>query len=165
MFAIRFAINLRPVAVILRRWGFVSCNQRAHGPPMFAIPAADVCRSLQLDNGQGIYQAGDNVQTVERWHPLKTWDGLDSALLNRILDDIEAGCPDGTSRYSTATNAKGRAAWQVVVKHAPDKNEKQAREAIATWVKSGTLYFESYHDAAARKKFQGLRVNQTLRPS
>ena len=47
MFAIPFAINLGSVAVILRQCGFASCNQRAHGPPMFAIPTPDVCRSLQ----------------------------------------------------------------------------------------------------------------------
>ena len=46
--AIPFAINLGSVAVILRQCGFASCNQRAHGPPMFAIPTPDVCRSLQL---------------------------------------------------------------------------------------------------------------------
>jgi len=46
MFAIPFAINLGPVAVISRRRGFASCNQRAHDPPMFAIPTPDVCRSL-----------------------------------------------------------------------------------------------------------------------
>jgi hypothetical protein len=49
MFAIPFAINLSPVAVILRQCGILSCNQRAHDPPMFAIPPADVCRSLQLE--------------------------------------------------------------------------------------------------------------------
>ena len=48
MFAIPFAINLGSVAVILRQCGFASCNQRAHGPPMFAIPTPDVCRSLQV---------------------------------------------------------------------------------------------------------------------
>jgi hypothetical protein len=48
MFAIPFAINLHPVAVILRPCRTLSCNQRAHDPPMFAIPTADVCRSLQL---------------------------------------------------------------------------------------------------------------------
>jgi hypothetical protein len=48
MFAIPFAINLRSVAVILGRCGILSCNERVHGPPMFAIPTPDVCRSLQL---------------------------------------------------------------------------------------------------------------------
>jgi hypothetical protein len=38
MFAIPFAINLGSVAVISRRCGILSCNQRAHDPPMFAIP-------------------------------------------------------------------------------------------------------------------------------
>ena len=53
MFAIPFAINLGSVAVILRQCGFASCNQRAHDPPMFAIPTADVCRSLQVITTRG----------------------------------------------------------------------------------------------------------------
>ena len=116
-----------------------------------------------LDNGNGIYPAGDNIQTVERWDPPDTWDGLDRPLLNRVLDDIEAGRADG-SRYSTSPGAKDRAAWHVVVRHAPDKTEKQARDVIKAWVKSGTLYTEEYDDTAARKRFLGLRVNPTKRP-
>jgi hypothetical protein len=105
------------------------------------------------------------VQTVESWQPPETWEGLDSPLLNRILDDIEAGCPNGTSRYSSSSGAKDRAAWQVVVRHAPDKTDKQARKIIRTWLQSGTLYNEEYGDAAARKGFLGLRVNPAKRPS
>jgi hypothetical protein len=120
---------------------------------------------VPLDNGQGIYQAGDNVQTVERWHPPKTWDGLDSAVLNRILDDIEAGCPDG-SRYSSANAAKDRAAWKVVIRHASDKTEAQAKDVINTWVKSGTLFNDPYEDKKSHgKPAEGLRVNATKRPS
>src|SRR5208283_110928 len=48
MFAIPFAVNLGSVAVISRRCGILGCNERAHGPPMFAIPTPDVCRSLQV---------------------------------------------------------------------------------------------------------------------
>src|SRR5208283_6094905 len=48
MFAIPFAVNLGSVAVISRRCGILGCNERAHGPPMFAIPTPDVCRSLQI---------------------------------------------------------------------------------------------------------------------
>jgi hypothetical protein len=120
---------------------------------------------VPLENGQGFYPAGDNVQTVEPWQPPETWAGLHSPLLNRILDDIEAGCPDGTARYSGSSAAKDRAAWNVVVRHAPDKTEKQAREVIRIWLKSGTIYTEEYEDIAARKKALGLRVNATKRPS
>jgi len=52
MIAIPFAINLGSVAVISRRTGIVSCNQRAHDPPMIAIPRPDDCRSLQLLNDE-----------------------------------------------------------------------------------------------------------------
>ena len=48
MIAIPVAINLGSVAMISRRTGIVSCNQRAHDPPMIAIPTADDCRSLHV---------------------------------------------------------------------------------------------------------------------
>ena len=119
---------------------------------------------VPLDNGGGIYAAGDTVQTVEPWQPPDTWGGLDSPTLNRILDDIEAGRPDG-SRFSTSSGAKERAAWRVIARHAPNKTERQAREIIKIWLKSGTLYAEEYEDATARKRFLGLRVNSAKRPS
>ena len=119
---------------------------------------------VPLDNGNDIYPAGDHVQTVEPWEPPATWSGLDSVLANRILDDIEAGLPNG-SRYSAAGKAEDRAAWRVVIKHTPDKTEKQAREIIKTWLKNGTLSTEDYEDPEQRKKRSGLRVNPQKRPS
>jgi hypothetical protein len=119
---------------------------------------------VHLDNGNAIYIHGDTVQTVERWQPPEAWEGLDSPRLNRILDDIEAGMPNG-HRYSSAAPAKERAAWKVVITHAPDKSEKQGRQIINVWVKNGTLYEEPYHDPDRRTVVSGLRVNATLRPS
>jgi len=119
---------------------------------------------VPLGNGAGIYPAGDHVQTVEPWTPPDTWSDLASALLNRMLNDIDAGRPDG-SRYSAASSATDRAAWRVVVARAPNKTEPQARDIIKTWLKSGTLYVEEYEDPVARKKLQGLRVNAMQRPS
>jgi hypothetical protein len=119
---------------------------------------------VPLDNGNAVYRPGDTVQTVERWYPPKAWDGLNSALLNRILDDIDAGMPNG-QRYSSAGPAKDRAAWKVVITHAPDKPEKQARQIINTWVKNGTLFEEDYQDQDRREPARGLRVNPVLRPS
>jgi hypothetical protein len=81
-----------------------------------------------------------------------------------VLDDIEAGLPNG-ARYSAASAARERAAWRAVVKHAPDKPEKQAREVIATWVRTGCLYEETYDDPVDRKERLGLRVNVVKRPS
>ena len=84
---------------------------------------------VPLDNASALYPHGDEVQTVEPWTPPDAWDGLDHGRLNRILDAIDAGLPDG-QRYTNAPNAKDLAAWRVVLEYAPDKSEKQAREIV-----------------------------------
>jgi hypothetical protein len=81
-----------------------------------------------------------------------------------VLDDLQAGLPNG-SRYSSAGKAEDRAAWQVVLKHAPGKTERQARDIIKAWLKSSLLYAENYEDPEQRKKRSGLRVNAAKRPS
>ena len=119
---------------------------------------------VPLDNGSALYPNGDEVQTVEPWQPPDTWASLHPALLNRILDQIKAGLPNG-SRYSAAAAAKDRAAWPVVVEYAPDKTEKQAREVIQTWLKTGALYYAEYDDPDRREPMKGLHVNPAKRPS
>jgi hypothetical protein len=117
-----------------------------------------------LGNVTPEYPKGDNVQTVEVWEPPSTWGGLDTALLNRILDAIDAGLPNG-QRFSNASRAGTRAAWQVVRDHAPDKTEGACRAVIKAWCRSGTLRPEKYDDPVARKERDGLTVNHTKRPS
>ena len=119
--------------------------------------------SVNIDNGTPDYPQGDNVQAVEQWTPPETWDGLPNAVLNRILDDIEEGLPDG-ERYSGAASATTRAAWPFVQKHAPEKTEKQCREIIRTWMKTRLLLVEEYQSPKARKQFEGLRVDAAKRP-
>ena len=86
---------------------------------------------VPLGNGTEQYPAGDEIQTVEPWDPPDVWRGISNSIANAILDEIDRGLPDG-SRYSDSSAAKERAAWQVIVKHAPDKNEQQARQIIRT---------------------------------
>jgi hypothetical protein len=119
---------------------------------------------VPLGNGTELYPHGDNVQTVEPWTPPDTWADLDSDLQNRILDEIDAGLPGGI-RYSDAPAARERAAWPVVVKHAPDKTEAQAREVIKAWVKHGVIRKDPYDDPKRRQTVDGLFVNPDKRPS
>jgi hypothetical protein len=93
---------------------------------------------VPLGNGTDLYPNGDEVQTVEPWSPPETWEGLDIATLNRILDTIAAGLPNG-ERYSDENAAKTRAAWRAAQQHAAGKTEAQCREMIRQWVKNGVL--------------------------
>ena len=119
---------------------------------------------VPLGNGTEEYPAGDEVQTVEPWTPPDTWVGLDHRLLNVILDEIDRGMDNG-QRFSGAASAEKRAAWRVVQRHAQGKTEKQCREIITAWVKSGTLAASDYDDPVERKPRSGLRVTAVKRPT
>ena len=120
--------------------------------------------SVSLGNQTDRYPNGDEVQTIEPWTPPDTWADLGGALLNKILTAIDAGLPDG-SRYTDAPRAADRAAWRVIVEHAPAKAEGQAREIIKTWVKAGVLIRHDYDNPVTRKEAIGLRVDPTKRQS
>jgi hypothetical protein len=102
--------------------------------------------------------------TVEPWIPPDKWAGLGHHILNLMLTDIEAGLPDG-NRYTDERNAKDRAAWKVIVKHAPDKTEAQAKEIIKAWRKTGLLISKDYDNPETYKKVKGLWVDNSKRPS
>jgi hypothetical protein len=119
---------------------------------------------VALDNGSSLYPHGDEVQTVEQWRPPSAWAGMHSALINQILDEIEAGFANGT-RYSDHNAAKTRAAWRVVQKHVSSKTDAQCKEIIKTWVNNGVLFTEEYMDPQRRESSVGLRVNPSKRPS
>jgi hypothetical protein len=119
---------------------------------------------VKLGNGTEQYPNGDEVQTVVPWHPPKTWDGVSSHQLNAALTDIEAGLTNG-QRYSDGSKATTRAAWPVVQRYCPDRNEAQCREIIRIWIKNGVLFIEDYDDPVERKPRKGLRVCDGKRPS
>jgi hypothetical protein len=119
--------------------------------------------SVPLGNATPLYPNGDHVQTVEVWHPPSLWQGTDTLTLNRILDRIDAGLSNG-SRYSNQPAATDRAAWRVVADLLPEKTEKQAREIIRTWVRTGLLVVEDYDDPNDHKDRKGLHVVAAKRP-
>jgi hypothetical protein len=82
----------------------------------------------------------------------------------KLEPELTRGLPDG-NRYSDVPSAKTRAAWKVVLKHAPHKTEAQAREIIKTWVDKEVLESRSYTNPATRHENTGLWVNDAKRPS
>ncbi len=111
--------------------------------------------SVNLDNGNETYPSGDEVQTVERWTPPKTFESFSTVDLNKAIDRLRAGM-DGGRRYSTAPSAKARAAWRVLQEVCPDQTEARCREVIKTWVKNGVLTLGAYYDEKERKEVEGI---------
>jgi hypothetical protein len=118
--------------------------------------------SVNLGNATDLYPNGDDVQTVERWHPPETWEGLDTAILNTVLNTIDRGIEG--ERYSDDNAAKTRAAWKAVQQHAAGKTEAQCREIIRQWIKNGVLVRGTYTSAKDRKERTGLTVVHAKRP-
>ena len=82
----------------------------------------------------------------------------------RILDDIDAGLPDG-NRFSDAPKADERAAWRVIETHCPGKSEGPARQIVKTWLGSGLLVRKKYRNPVERKEINGLWVDNLRRPT
>lgn len=131
------------------------------------VPATDTSWfelvSVPIHNGNDTYPQGDNVQTVRCWTPPDNFAGASYVQLNLILDDIDAGMPNG-QRYSNMPAADDRAAWPVVQQHLPHKTEAQCREIVSTWVKNEVLFHVDYDDPVARKSRKGLKVDPKKRP-
>lgn len=113
---------------------------------------------VPLGNGTDLYPHGDEVPTVEPWTPPDIWAEISISAANEILDRIDAALADGR-RYSAAPQAgEARAVWRVVQSKFPNLSEKQCRNVIATWVKSGVLITDDYDDPIQRRKSTGLFV-------
>jgi hypothetical protein len=119
--------------------------------------------SVSLNNATAQYPEGDEVQAIERWQPPEVWADISAEALNAILDDIEAGLPDGR-RYTSHGKAKDREAWKAVQRRCPGKPEAQCREIIREWIKADVLAEDKYPDPVSRKERSGLRVDANKRP-
>jgi DNA polymerase I-like protein with 3'-5' exonuclease and polymerase domains len=113
---------------------------------------------VRLGNCTADYPEGDQVQTVESWTPPDMWAGMDPEELKAVLEEINAGLPNG-QRYSSVNAARGRAAWPIVQQHFPYKTEVQCKGIIRAWMKKGVLYEENYEDPVVRRTAKGLRRN------
>jgi hypothetical protein len=107
--------------------------------------------------------SGEPVAACIPWVTPNAFNGITAALANAILDEIDAGLPGG-DRYSHSPNATSRAAWRLILKHAPTKSEKEARRIIAEWVKNDVLIPSVYLQPGRREKVKGLWVNPKKRP-
>lgn len=130
------------------------------------MPALDATwfrlHSVNLKNGTPTYPNGDDVQAIAPWSPPRNfWDAIKPSI-DDILDQIEAGLPNG-QRYSNAAKVDdSRKVWRVVQQFATTLNDAQAKNVITTWFKNGVLVSRSYADPISRTEQKGVSVG--MRP-
>jgi hypothetical protein len=111
--------------------------------------------SVHLGNGTKAYPAGDNVQACEPWKPPSLFEGLMTPEINKVLAKLGAGFVDGR-RYSTASTARGRAAWKAVKEQFPTKSDEQCKRVVSAWEKNGVFQVGEYVDPTERKTATGI---------
>ena len=123
-------------------------------------------QSISLGNTfDPVYPHGDSVGAIVQWKPPN--DELATApitQLNTALDTIQNGPKPGI--LYRASKRGGGALWcgNVLIEMFRT-SEKQAKNMISQWLKSGLLYEEEYNHQEWRRPALGIRVNDTLRPS
>ena len=118
---------------------------------------------VELGNQDQHHPEGDRVAVIDCWIPPDLFEGMSIAIMGQILDDIDREWLAGTP-YSDNNAAKKRAAWKVIRKYAPTKNEAQCREIIRVWVKNGVVFIDEYRDEERRREAKGLRSDPAKRP-
>jgi hypothetical protein len=118
---------------------------------------------VELGNRTNDYPSGDKVASVALWEPPNLWQSATLPDINFALDRIDAGLPGGgrftDSRRGDATRWAGHILVEMFA-----VTQGQAATMIRTWLATGLLFKENYHDKRERKDRVGLNVNHTKRP-
>ena len=119
---------------------------------------------VSLGNCTPEYPHGDKVAAIISWEPPTVWKATKDEDLNAALDTIRDGVSPGV--LFTATNRGGGNNWcGKVLVEAFDVTEKQAKQMISEWLKSGLLWEDTYKHPEWRRNVTGIRVNDGKRPS
>lgn len=120
--------------------------------------------SVSLGNGRGLHPRGDSVQCIEAWKPPSVWESASPADLNVALDAISRGPADGVFYTATARGGSKHVASTVLC-DLLDLTDAQAKEIIATWLKTGLLVEFTYQRPRYPRESVGVRVDDTKRPT
>lgn len=119
---------------------------------------------IELGNGTDDYPGGDHVAAVVSWEAPNPLAAQTPAVINTVLDRIAEGVSPGVLFSPTRRGGGARWAGQVLVDLC-GFNEKQASVVIATWRRTRLLYDEKFWDVKTRKEVDGLRVDDSKRPT
>ena len=104
---------------------------------------------VDIGNDAPDYPNGDNVQTVERWHPPDPFAELPKTAIAEIFDQLRAG-PEPGEFYLRDIRAKDDWAGTPICAVA-GKTEGEATRILDAWIKNRVLIEDEYHSPKRRK--------------
>tara|TARA_R100001443_G_scaffold110848_1_gene123048 strand:- start:106 stop:1473 length:1368 start_codon:yes stop_codon:yes gene_type:complete len=105
---------------------------------------------------------GDYVGALAPWTPPDPFDGLGIDRCQRVLWQISAGLDDEQRYLLTNKSNSPRWAGQLLVDEGI--NRASAKAVLKTWVGSGLLFMDNYHNPVRRKPEDGLFVDMSKMP-
>lgn len=116
-------------------------------------------QSLDLKNGPPGFS--DHVGVLTPWQPPGAFDGVSVFRINRLLDRIAAGMPNGDF-YTAWRRSPERWAGQLLMEDF-GFSEEQAQRGLRVWMDAGLLFEADFVDQKGRNR-KGLKVNDAKRP-
>lgn len=114
---------------------------------------------VDIGNATEKYPHGDNVQTVERWHPPAAAGKLSKTRVADIFGELRKG-PEEGEFYSPHVNANGEWAGWPIAKIA-NMEKAEAKRLLHDWLRNGVLIEEEYHSPRQRRMRQRVTVVET----
>jgi hypothetical protein len=118
---------------------------------------------VKLGNETPDYPSGDSVAAIIAWEPPNVWALHSGRDINRCLDIIAAGLPNGAlfslSRRGGSDRWSGRVLTQQL-----GVTDGQAGTMLNTWARNGLLVEETYRDRGEGKDRKGVVVIDSKRP-
>jgi hypothetical protein len=116
---------------------------------------------IKLGNATEDYPDGDDIGVAVPWTPPSVWKNQTTADLNTVLDSIRDG-PSPGMLYSKGKS--DRWAGSVIMDQLA-LSEKQAKQMMVAWLKSGLLFEDTFTHPQWRRDVSGVRVNEGKRPT
>jgi hypothetical protein len=112
---------------------------------------------VPIGNGAGSWPLGDNVQTVERWHPPDPFDDFPKTQIAQVFERLRKG-PKTGELYSSNPQAKANWAGKVICE-VTGKSDGAAKYILAIWEEKKVL---TKVNSAAGRTSKDYQLNESF---
>jgi hypothetical protein len=117
--------------------------------------------SVDLNNPEGVYTYGDNVQVMTMWKVPSAFEGLLLTTIADIFADIQRGPRDAPDEFFSPDPRANRWVGNIIIAKA-SKTAKEAGRIVKTWIKNRVLIKDTYHSPERREDIPCVTLNEAI---